>query len=420
MSISSTIRKAGPYPCNGSVTAFPFAFAVFSGSDVRVVLTDINAVESDLVLGTNYSVTLNADQDANPGGTVTTTTQYATGYLLTLTSQVPNLQPVSITNLGGFYPALINKALDRLTIMCQQLAEQVSRSVKTDISSALTPDQLIDSIGASAAGAAASATAASGSASAAAGSATAASGSATAAANSATAAANSAASVGFTVTDLQTQGKTAFTSAGTAPNFTATTAPAYGALSACQRMRVKFHAAGTTGSNTLNRDGLGAKNLMQYDATGAKVPAVIAAGQLADVEYDGTDMLILDPLPAAGGNRADQNNTWTKAQRGAVLAVAYASSIALDFSASNNFALTLTGNATLANPPNLVAGQSGIIAITQDATGGRVLSYGSFYKFPGGASGAPVLSSAANAVDYLTYYAESASRIYLGLVKGVA
>ena len=103
---------------------------------------------------------------------------------------------------------------------------------------------------------------------------------------------------GFTTAaDLQSQVNTAFTSAGTAPAFTATTSPAYGALAAGQRMRVKFHAAGTTGSNTLNRDGLGAKNLKQYDSTGAKVAAVVAANQLADVEYDGTDMVILDPLP---------------------------------------------------------------------------------------------------------------------------
>lgn len=307
MSISSSTRKAGPYSCNGSTVAFPFAFKVFTTADVRVVLTDANAVESDLVLGTNYTVALNADQDANPGGTVTTTATYATGYKVTLTSRVQNLQPVTLTNQGGFYPKIINDALDRLTIMAQQLAEQVGRAVKTSISSSSTPDQLLSDIGTAVTNASNSATAAAGSATASAGyatnsanSATASAGSATAAANSATQAANSAASVGFTVTDLQTQGKTAATSAGTAPSFTVATSPAYGALAAGQRMRVKFHAAGTTGSNTLNRDGLGAKNLMQYDATGTKVAAVIASGQLADIEYDGTDMVVLDPLPPVG------------------------------------------------------------------------------------------------------------------------
>ena len=160
MSISSSTRKAGPYSCNGATVAFPFSFKVFAAADVRVVLTDVNEAESDLVLGTNYTVTLNADQDANPGGTVTTITTYASGYLITLTSQVQNLQPVTLTNQGGFYPKVINTALDRLTILVQQVVEQVGRAVKTPISSGLTPDQLIADLYAVEANAGNSATAA--------------------------------------------------------------------------------------------------------------------------------------------------------------------------------------------------------------------------------------------------------------------
>ncbi len=146
MTISSDNRKAGPYICNGVTTAFPFDFKVFSSADVRVVLADASGAESDLVLGTHYAVALNADQDANPGGTVTTTAAYATGYTLTLTSGLQNLQPVTLTNNGGFYPTVINNALDRLTILVQQLAEQVSRAVKVSISSATAPDSLIASL----------------------------------------------------------------------------------------------------------------------------------------------------------------------------------------------------------------------------------------------------------------------------------
>lgn len=92
------------------------------------------------------------------------------------------------------------------------------------------------------------------------------------------------------------QAQTAFTTAGTAPAFTLTPVPAIGGYAAPQRFRVKFHAAGSSG--TLNISGLGTKNLKQYDPAGTKVAAVIAAGQLADVEYDGTDMVVRDPLPA--------------------------------------------------------------------------------------------------------------------------
>lgn len=105
------------------------------------------------------------------------------------------------------------------------------------------------------------------------------------------------AALGQVQTAGQSQTYTAFTTAGTAPAYTITSLPLYGAYAANQRMRVKFHSAGTAGNNQLNRDGLGAKNIKQYDSSGAKIPAVITANLLADVEYDGTDMVILDPLP---------------------------------------------------------------------------------------------------------------------------
>jgi hypothetical protein len=96
--------------------------------------------------------------------------------------------------------------------------------------------------------------------------------------------------------ELIKQTATALTSAGTAPAYTLTSSlGGTTALAAGQRFRVKFHSAGTLGSNTLNRDGLGAKNLMRYDAAGNKTAAVVAANQLADVEYDGVDMVVLTP-----------------------------------------------------------------------------------------------------------------------------
>jgi hypothetical protein len=134
MSISSTARKAGPYSGNGIAVAFPFAFKVFSSADVLVVKTTPEAVESTLVMATDYTVSLNADQDSNPGGTVTAVSAPASGTLLTITSAVENLQPVSLSNNGGFYPKVINDALDRLTILVQQVAEKAGRALTLPIS----------------------------------------------------------------------------------------------------------------------------------------------------------------------------------------------------------------------------------------------------------------------------------------------
>lgn len=96
----------------------------------------------------------------------------------------------------------------------------------------------------------------------------------------------------------QTQAATAFPSAGTAPAYTLTADPAIGALVANQRFRVKFHSA-STGAATLSVNGLAATGIKQYGSTGAKVDPTIAASQLADVEYDGTHWVVLDPLPPA-------------------------------------------------------------------------------------------------------------------------
>lgn len=91
------------------------------------------------------------------------------------------------------------------------------------------------------------------------------------------------------------------TTAGSAPIYTATIAnlekyPAPFSLVTGMRFRVQFHANGTTGSNTLNINGTGAKNLKQYDPAGAKIPAIVAANMLCDVEYDGVDYVILNAL----------------------------------------------------------------------------------------------------------------------------
>jgi len=101
--------------------------------------------------------------------------------------------------------------------------------------------------------------------------------------------------------------------------------------------------------------------------------------------------------------------TFTAAQRGTVSALTDGATITPDFATANNFSVTLGGNRTLANPSNITAGQSGVIIITQDGTGSRTLSFGSYWKFPAGT--APTLTTTASKVDALVYYCESTTRI---------
>lgn len=141
MTVSSTNRKAGPFVGNGVTTAFPFEFRMLDTDDLlAVTLVTATGVETTLAQGADYTAVLNADQDGDPGGTLTLLAALPVGQTLVITSAVPLLQDVVITNQGGFYPAVLNGALDRLTIFAQQLQEQIGRSLKVSLSSTFGGD----------------------------------------------------------------------------------------------------------------------------------------------------------------------------------------------------------------------------------------------------------------------------------------
>jgi hypothetical protein len=131
----------------------------------------------------------------------------------------------------------------------------------------------------------------------------------------------------------------------------------------------------------------------------------------------GGGALSSDIVISIGSGIAQLNTaqSFTKAQRGVVVTLS-GLTITPDFSAGNNFKTTLTGATTLIAPAEAVEGQSGIIAITQDGTGGRTLSF-SGWKFSGGE--APNVSTTSGATDLLAYYVESSSRISAQLLNDV-
>ena len=119
------------------------------------------------------------------------------------------------------------------------------------------------------------------------------------------------------------------------------------------------------------------------------------------------------------GITASTNVTWSAAQRGLVTALTYGTTITPNFDSSNNFSVTLTGNANFSNPSTtLVPGQSGIIAVTQDATGSRTLTWGSYYVGTGGIK--PSLSTAAGAIDLISYYVVSTTKIFVASTLAIA
>ena len=115
-------------------------------------------------------------------------------------------------------------------------------------------------------------------------------------------------------------------------------------------------------------------------------------------------------------------NSFTAAQIGvpATLSVA-ANAVAVNLALANDFTLTLqaTTGQTLSNPTNMVAGQSGKITITQNATP-STLAYGGYWVNASSASAATV-STTAGAVNVLSYYVVDTTHIWYTLQKaGVA
>lgn len=127
----------------------------------------------------------------------------------------------------------------------------------------------------------------------------------------------------------------------------------------------------------------------------------------------GSDVQAYDAATA----KTDENQTFTKAQRGSITTLTDATTITSDFSDNNFFTVTLTDNRTLGNPSNLVAGQSGSIFIVQDGSGSHALAFDTYWHFVGGV--APSLSTAANAVDRLDYVVRSSTSIHAVLSRDV-
>lgn len=133
MTVPSTTRRAGPYSGNGIANTFSFTFKTFDAGDLSVIKTSSSGNESTLVKDSDYSVSLNVDQDTSPGGTVTypiTGTKLASGEKLTILSALEYEQTTDLLGGGAFNARVIEDTFDRVTVQIQQVLEEVSRGVQ--------------------------------------------------------------------------------------------------------------------------------------------------------------------------------------------------------------------------------------------------------------------------------------------------
>lgn len=114
-------------------------------------------------------------------------------------------------------------------------------------------------------------------------------------------------------------------------------------------------------------------------------------------------------------------NTWSAQQAVTPTTLNISTATYTPDGSSNNYTMTLVHAScpcTLANPSATpVAGTGGQIVVIQSATGSDAIgTWGSDYEAPGGTS-TLTLSTAANAVDILSYYVRDSTHIELSLQK---
>ena len=302
MTISTETRKAGPFNGNGATTVFPFEFKVFGDGDVVVVVADLDGLEATLTPLTDYTVALNPDQNATPGGSITLAVALASGYKMTVTSAVPNLQPTDITNQGGFYPQVIEDALDRHTVQIQQVAEQLGRAFKVQITDTRSADDYRDDLLQSVVDANAAATSAGSAATNAANSATAAAASQTAAAGSASAAAGSASSASTSESNAATSAASAAGSASAAAgSASAAAGSASDANASASSAASSASAAATSEGNasTSAAAALASQTAAATSATNAANSATAASGSATLAEQFAESIALVSAIAKA-------------------------------------------------------------------------------------------------------------------------
>lgn len=100
--------------------------------------------------------------------------------------------------------------------------------------------------------------------------------------------------------------------------------------------------------------------------------------------------------------------------------ITFSTTQTFDFNNFINASLTLTNNISSLTCTGMKAGQSGIITLIQDNTGGRTMAsaWCSQFRWTNGTRG--ILSTAGNAIDALFYTCRSSSICYVSLGKGQA
>jgi len=136
MSISSDLNKQ-VYIGNGVTTIFPFDFDVAAQEDLHIYLTDIAAGTSTEIV-TNLTFMPANGSFPTSGGAIkypTVGTTLTSAYSVAILRKLAITQPAVYPNNTALKPKVVEKSLDRLTMIAQQIQESTDRSFKLGVAS---------------------------------------------------------------------------------------------------------------------------------------------------------------------------------------------------------------------------------------------------------------------------------------------
>lgn len=129
----STTASAVTLGGNGTQTVFPFSFIIPASGDEVITYTDQNG-NTTVLAPSQYSVT---GFDNPTGGTVTyplTGSPIVSGSTLTIARVLASVQGTSLTNQGSYLPTAVEQALDYLTMLDQQIENEIGRVITGPVS----------------------------------------------------------------------------------------------------------------------------------------------------------------------------------------------------------------------------------------------------------------------------------------------
>ncbi|EFL9032678.1 right-handed parallel beta-helix repeat-containing protein [Escherichia coli] len=126
MTVSTEVDH-NEYTGNGVTTTFPYTFRIFKKSDLVVQVVDLNDNITVLTLDTDYTVT---GAGGYVGGNVILATALANGYQISISRELPVTQETDLRNQGKFFAEVHEDALDKLTMLIQQVRSWFSLALR--------------------------------------------------------------------------------------------------------------------------------------------------------------------------------------------------------------------------------------------------------------------------------------------------